>query len=246
MLTRRLIVNADDLGRTAGINRGIILAHERGVVTSASLMVRWPTARLAAEYSRTHREFDLGLHLDLGEWSYVDGAWHTDYEVVPSHDEVAVAREVANQLAMFRSLLGSEPSHLDSHQHVHRDEPVRSALLEAGNRLGIPVRACGEIRYRGDFYGQTAKGASYAQGINYEALIDLLADLAPGSTTELGCHPGCDRDLDSGYCAEREVELQTLCDPRLRGALRARDIVLTSFRAEAVHEMSEGTGRIDG
>jgi predicted glycoside hydrolase/deacetylase ChbG (UPF0249 family) len=37
---RILIVNGDDFGRTAGVNRGIIEAHQRGVLTSASLMVR--------------------------------------------------------------------------------------------------------------------------------------------------------------------------------------------------------------
>ena len=42
--TRHLIVNADDFGQSAGINRGIIEAHEHGIVTSTSLMVRWPAA----------------------------------------------------------------------------------------------------------------------------------------------------------------------------------------------------------
>jgi len=49
-----LIVNADDFGQSTGINRGIIEAHERGVVTSASLMVRWPAAIDAAQYAREH------------------------------------------------------------------------------------------------------------------------------------------------------------------------------------------------
>jgi predicted glycoside hydrolase/deacetylase ChbG (UPF0249 family) len=44
-----LIVNADDFGQSAGINRGIIAAHEQGMVTSASLMVRWPAAHEAAD-----------------------------------------------------------------------------------------------------------------------------------------------------------------------------------------------------
>ena len=51
---RVLIVNADDFGLSAGVNRGIVEAHERGIVTSASLMVRRPAAREAADYARTH------------------------------------------------------------------------------------------------------------------------------------------------------------------------------------------------
>src|SRR5437870_3779943 len=44
MAARYLIVNADDFGLSPGVNRGIIEAHEHGIVTSASLMVRWPAA----------------------------------------------------------------------------------------------------------------------------------------------------------------------------------------------------------
>ena len=47
-----LIVNADDFGLSEGVNRGIIEAHERGIVTSASLMVLRPAAASAADYSR--------------------------------------------------------------------------------------------------------------------------------------------------------------------------------------------------
>ena len=49
---RLLIVNADDFGQTAGVNRGVIEAHDRGIVTSASLMVRWPAAAEAASFAR--------------------------------------------------------------------------------------------------------------------------------------------------------------------------------------------------
>ena len=49
---RRLIVNADDFGQSPGVNRGIIEAHQHGIVTSASLMVSWPAAAEAAAYGR--------------------------------------------------------------------------------------------------------------------------------------------------------------------------------------------------
>ncbi len=71
---RGLIVNADDYGRSSGINRGVIKAHESGIVTSASLMVRWPAAVEAAEYCRDRPDLSLGLHVDLAEWVYVDGS----------------------------------------------------------------------------------------------------------------------------------------------------------------------------
>jgi hypothetical protein len=77
---RHLIVNADDFGQSVGVNRGIIEAHERGIVTSASLMVRWPSAQEAAAYARSHTSLSLGLHFDFGEWRYRDGNWWKLYE----------------------------------------------------------------------------------------------------------------------------------------------------------------------
>jgi predicted glycoside hydrolase/deacetylase ChbG (UPF0249 family) len=70
---RFLIVNADDFGLTSGINRGIIEAHEHGIVTSASLMVRYPAAREAADYAKAHPELSVGLHFEAGEWRYRAG-----------------------------------------------------------------------------------------------------------------------------------------------------------------------------
>ena len=87
---RVLIVNADDLGLSPGVNAGIIEAHLRGIVTSASLMVRQPAAREAARLARAHPGLSVGLHLDLCEWQYRDGVWQLEYEVVALQDEVAV------------------------------------------------------------------------------------------------------------------------------------------------------------
>src|ERR687893_53407 len=78
---RYLIVNSDDFGLSRGVNQGIIEAHEQGIVTSASLMVRWPAAAEAAAYAREHSELSLGLHIDLSEWAYRDGDWRAVYEV---------------------------------------------------------------------------------------------------------------------------------------------------------------------
>ena len=54
MSSKKLIVNADDFGQSAGINSGIIRAHEEGIVTSASLMVRYATAADAAAYAKKY------------------------------------------------------------------------------------------------------------------------------------------------------------------------------------------------
>ncbi len=211
------------------MNRGVIEAHEGGIVTSASLMVRWPAAAGAAAYAREHPNLSIGLHVDLGEWFYREGAWLPAYEVVPADDPAAVAVEAARQLAAFRRLVGRDPTHVDSHQHVHRLEPARSVLVEAARRLAVPLRhETPGIHHRGDFYGQTAKGLPLPDAISVGALIGTLAALPPG-VTELGCHPGFGDDLESAYRGERADEVRALCDPRVRAAIASEGIVLCSF-----------------
>jgi predicted glycoside hydrolase/deacetylase ChbG (UPF0249 family) len=224
-----LIVNADDFGQSQGINRGVIAAHERGVATSASLMVRWPAAAEAAEYAQLHPLLSLGLHLDLGEWVYRDWGWRPLYQVVDTEDVAAVQVEVARQVERFRQLVGRDPTHLDSHQHVHRSEPVRSALCAVARELEVPLRhESAAVQYRGDFYGQTGKGEPFPDAISLEALLRVLAAL-PAGVTELGCHPAAEVDLETAYLDERLLELDVLCDPRLRAALDALGIELRSF-----------------
>jgi predicted glycoside hydrolase/deacetylase ChbG (UPF0249 family) len=229
--TRILIVNADDFGRSPGVNQGVIQAFEEGIVTSASLMVRWPPACPAARYAREHPRLGLGLHLDLGEWAFRGGEWEPVYEVVSRDNGEATREEVVRQIAAFRELVGREPDHLDSHQHVHRRGPAATVLAEAAQALGVPLRhAAPQIRYCGDFYGQTDEGAPLPGALVPERLVAILRGLRPG-VTELACHPGLVDGLDTMYCSEREEELRTLCDPRVRAAVAAEGILLRSFAA---------------
>jgi predicted glycoside hydrolase/deacetylase ChbG (UPF0249 family) len=225
---RILIVNADDFGRASGINRGVIRACEQGIVTSASLMVRWPAAEEAAAYARQHSTLDLGLHFDFGEWSYVDGEWQPVYEVVELSDPCAVEREALAQLGKFRRLIGAGPTHLDSHQHVHRHEPARSVLIDLARKLGVPLRHNCGISYCGEFYGQDADGTSLPERLTVAFLLEILARLAAGPT-ELCCHPGDEEALNTMYCRERARELNILCDPAVRMAIAREGITLTSF-----------------
>ena len=228
---RYLIVNADDFGHSTEVNRGIIYAHDHGIVTSASLMVRWPAAVEVADYASSRPELSLGLHLDFGEWVYKDEHWTPVYSVVPLDDVTAVRSEVLRQLAYFRTLTGRNPSHIDSHQHAHLREPARSVVLEQALELGISVRACNpDVRHCGRFYGQTAEGSPYAAGITSHALIEILSQLSTG-VTELGCHPGEAEAPNTPYIGERAIEVKTLCDARVRSALVEMGIELCSFTA---------------
>jgi predicted glycoside hydrolase/deacetylase ChbG (UPF0249 family) len=227
---RLLIVNADDLGYTEGVNAGIFEAHSRGIVTSASMMVRRAAAAQAARLSAGHPQLAVGLHLDIGQWDYENGGWQLAYAHCPPDDAAAVEEECAAQLETFRALLGRDPTHLDSHQHAHRTEPVATAASSMAERLGVPLRGAG-IRYEGGFYGQTGKGEPYAEGISVEHLLGLIRSLRPG-WTELGCHPGIGvEETETSYAREREQELEALCDSRVKSVIEAEGVLLRSFAA---------------
>lgn len=227
MDARCLIVNADDLGLSAGVNAGIAKAHERGIVTSASLMVRRSAAPAAVEVSHRNPALAVGLHLDLGEWVYEDGRWRVAYERCSSQDASEVERECRAQVEAFRDLLGRDPTHLDSHQHVHMSEPVTAVAVALAEELGVPLRDRG-VRYEGGFYGQTGKGEPWPQGISVERLVELIESL-PEGWTEIGCHPGLGVRAESSYGPEREQEVRSLCDPRVRATLEQTGVALRSF-----------------
>jgi predicted glycoside hydrolase/deacetylase ChbG (UPF0249 family) len=226
---RILIVNADDFGRTPSVNEGIARAHEGGIVTSASLMVRWPAARAAAARARDLERLSIGLHLDLGEWLSRNGHWSLVYRVVPLDEPAAVAAEAQRQLAEFRRLLNRDPTHLDSHQHVHNDAAISGVLRELAAELGVPLREHDpRIRFEGGFFGQESDGTPVYGAITADGLTALLDEM-PAGITELCCHPGGGRDSWSVYDRERAAEVQALCDPAVRAAIEERGIELRSF-----------------
>jgi predicted glycoside hydrolase/deacetylase ChbG (UPF0249 family) len=224
-----LIVNADDFGQSPGINRGIIEAHEHGIVTAASLMTRWLAAGAAALYARTHPRLSVGIHLDLGEWVYRGGDWVPFYTVAPLDDNACVESEIVRQLEAFRYLMGRDPTHMNSHQHVHMREPVRTITLRLSEKLGIPLRnLCPDINYCLNFYGQTTEGLPFPSGIGGDRLVEMLSML-PDGLTVLVCHPGDATDLNTVYQRERLEELKVLCDPRVRAAINDFGVRLCSF-----------------
>lgn len=226
-----LIVNADDFGLSAGINAGIVQAHEHGIVTSTSLMVRQGAAEQAAALAKRLPRLGVGLHIDLWESAFREDAWVKLYAWTDD-TPAAIEREVRAQLARFRELMGREPDHIDTHQHVHRREPAATVVRRAARAIGLPLRGDGTARYVGGFYGQDDIGGPYPEGISVARLIELLDALEPG-LTELGCHPGhvtAGDSLDStAYRMERSVECNTLCDPRVLARAARGDIVLTSY-----------------
>jgi predicted glycoside hydrolase/deacetylase ChbG (UPF0249 family) len=224
---RCLIVNADDLGLSAAVNEGVFIAHERGIVTSATLMVRQAAAPAAAAALPARPGLGVGLHLDLGQWDYAAGEWMQAYSRCDTESADAVEGECRAQLDLFRRLLGRDPTHLDSHQHVHLSEPTATVAAAIADELGVPLRGR-EVRYEGGFYGQSGRGEKYPEGIEASSLAGLIESLPPG-WTEVGCHPAAAAVPESSYDSERAIELRTLCDPEVRRAVTDSGIVLRSF-----------------
>jgi predicted glycoside hydrolase/deacetylase ChbG (UPF0249 family) len=208
---KRLIVNADDLGASPGITRGILEAHERGIVTSASLMVETPWSEEAATLARATPRLSVGLHVVLPE------------------GDAARKGALERQMARFAALMRRMPTHLDSHHNVHHDPRHLPAFLALARAAALPLRGHSSVRHYSGFYGRWA-GESHPEHVSVANLGRMLAREVGEGFTEFGCHPGYhDACVPSDYAAEREVELATLCDPRLRGTLVTLGITLAGF-----------------
>lgn len=225
---RELVVNADDLGLSPGINRGIARAYREGIVTSASLMVRQPAAGHAVELVHELPSLGVGLHVDLAEWVAKPSGWTPLYAFVDDEDELAVAQEVEQQVVLFESLVGRTPDHLDSHQHAHRCEPLRSILGRVAKELRVPLRFHSRFAYFGGFYGQAREGRPLPAAISPQGLLSAVSELRD-EATELCCHPAAELDFESSYGLERIRELEALCDLRVRDAVTAEGFALDSF-----------------
>jgi len=155
---RRLIVNADDFGLTSGINRAIVEAHTRGVVTSATLMAGGPARDAAVALSSHHPKLSVGCHIVL-----VDGTPTLKaFELGTLVDDRAAnrpsfrnslggfaARAMAGRLdpeqveaeatAQIRILQaqGTRITHFDTHKHTHVFPPILPPLLRAAKACGV-------------------------------------------------------------------------------------------------------------
>jgi predicted glycoside hydrolase/deacetylase ChbG (UPF0249 family) len=215
---RCLIVNADDFGLSAGVTDGILEAHTSGIVTSTSLMVSEADAERAAQAAQEHPSLSVGLH-------FVE-ADHVDLD-----DPDQAARAFANQLERFRELMGTDPTHVDSHHHVHSEEERMSTFTRVVAPLGVPLRHDGQVAYIGGFWAQWEPGVTELRYVSRDFLLELVRTEALGGFTELACHPArVTGDFSSSYLDEREVELRTLTEPKLREEIEALGVRLVNYR----------------
>jgi chitin disaccharide deacetylase len=215
-----LIVNGDDFGASHGINRGIMEAHRRGILTSASLLVNAVASEEAARLSRAAPKLSVGLHVDLGG---EPGSPVTD-------SSRRLRRRLRDQFSRFENLMGCPPTHLDARQNTQRDPQALPCLLDLAQEYGLPLREHSAVRYYPEFHGQSASPGPPKQ-INAKNLARLLKTDIGDGITELSCHPGY---VDAGFATSdasaREAELRALCDVRVRRAVSEKSIQLINYR----------------
>ncbi len=151
---RRLIVNADDFGRSDSINQAVIRAHQEGILTTASLMVNEPSAAAAVELARRNPRLGVGLHLVLshgraalptekipglvnlrGEFSNAPVAAGLRYFFRPGLRE-QLRTEIRAQFERFRAT-GLPLDHMNGHLHFHLHPAVFPLVLELADEFGV-------------------------------------------------------------------------------------------------------------
>jgi hopanoid biosynthesis associated protein HpnK len=154
---RRLIVNADDFGFTAGVNRAIVEAHTHGIVTSSTLMANGRAFEDAVRLAKSVPRLSVGCHVVL-----IDGEPVLDARLLPSitsaHstggrfrdrlqffavralagrlDSDEIEAEASAQIRKLQSA-GVSVSHLDTHKHTHLFPAVLRPLLRAARGCGV-------------------------------------------------------------------------------------------------------------
>ena len=155
-MSKRLIVNADDYGRTAGVVEGILRAHQRGIVTSTTAMMNMPGIEDALRRAQSYPELGLGVHLVFSAWrpllppeqipSLVDaeGAFLSQQALWARPEAIQrdeLRAELTAQVERFQALTGRVPDHLDCHHHVHSRPLFFAVYVELAAQWGLPIRA---------------------------------------------------------------------------------------------------------
>jgi hopanoid biosynthesis associated protein HpnK len=150
---RRLIVNADDFGYTSGVNRAIVEAHSRGIVTSSTLMAKGAAFNEAVQLASSVPNLSVGCHVVLTDGTPVLNAQQLPSLTSNSHFRdgmtIFAARAIAGKMkpeeisaeatAQIRKIqaAGIAVSHIDTHKHTHLFPKILRPLLRAAAACGV-------------------------------------------------------------------------------------------------------------
>lgn len=206
-MTKFLIVNADDFGYSHSINKGIIEAHKKGIVTSTSVMVNAIAASEAKDLTK-YPDLSIGLHFELKE-------------------VVDVEAELERQIEKFVAIVSKMPDHLDTHKRHTTDEGIKEVLEAYAKTHNIPIRIF-NAKHIGSF-GINSNDGSVAQ-------LKRSIDEATDEYNELMTHCGYSDDYlreHSSYSDLREQELASICDPSIKQYITDKGLQLINWRQTA-------------
>lgn len=235
MTARTLIINADDLGYSPEITRGIVESIKEGVVSSTTLIVNGPYSSDAAQEARG---LPVGLHLNFSRWAKLSSRDEWTEAALEACSTEEIAKETRAQIERFEQLFHHLPTHLDVHRHLHRHAHVLQGVAEVASSRLFPVRSIdagmrASLRARNvitndAFLGEAGTDAYWT----LSRLEQVLAELPSTGIIELMCHPGYTPKLTATrYAAQREVELRTFTHPTARAFLERLELIPTSFKA---------------
>lgn len=149
-----LIVNADDLGLTSGINRAVIEGHTRGIVTSTTIMANMPAFDEAVRLAKDHPDLGVGLHFNITQGkplaaaSQVHSLINERGEFLGTSTALAgrafngrlsveeISIELRSQIEKVFDA-GLRLTHIDSHKHSHALPQVCGAIIRTIKDYGI-------------------------------------------------------------------------------------------------------------
>ncbi len=151
---KNLIVNADDLGWTAGVNRGIAEAHRNGIVTSTSVLANGGAFADGVKAASELPGLGVGVHLNLSDGKPIAPAEQVKSLLNENGDfsggpETILLRLTTNNLeprevevewsAQIEKVraAGIRPTHLDGHKHVQMLPGLFGIALRLAKKHGI-------------------------------------------------------------------------------------------------------------
>lgn len=243
--SRFLIINADDLGISPEVNRGIFIAYEKGVVTDSSLLIKGPSVHQAIEMLKKEPSFQVGIHIDI---DLLLGWRSPGIERLPRQNILQmmkepdfiekVKKEIDKQMIAFFDA-GLVPSHIDTHHHVHGFPQIFEPLIEIMDRHGIKAIRFSKKGYsllgREDIRITAAQAQWMEDTLRKRKILyphHLIDPLSPFSlkeiatgVSELMVHPSMWGDQ------WRQRDFEMLMDPLFMSRVKDQGIQLIGFAA---------------
>lgn len=219
MASNRIIVNADDFGADSRTNARIIECFERGLISTASVMVTMPGYdEVVSWYSSRQQKPKLGIHLDLDEGIAVSSSFSTTYGssklfyrgnflVTGTTYLGIISRELDAQINKFVAS-GMPLNHIDSHHHLHNHFRIARVVVSLARKYGVArLRAAGNMCYPNvphkrvyrfliNQYFRWKYPRTDAPYFTHLDRFFVTRPVIPKSAVELMTHPGYDEDYE--------------------------------------------------